>query len=96
LRAWLGIALEGFPEFEQFCTDGFPPGTQSSKSVASTSFATPAKATAYSLTAVARQLPPVPQGFRGFADTARHARLQSLQNKTPGRSSGRAYLEVRG
>ena len=24
LRAWLGIALWGFPEFEQFCIVGFP------------------------------------------------------------------------
>jgi len=24
LRAWLGIAIEGFPEFEQFCIAGFP------------------------------------------------------------------------
>jgi hypothetical protein len=23
-RAWLGIAIEGFPEFEQFCIAGFP------------------------------------------------------------------------
>ena len=24
LRAWLGIAVEGFPDFEQFCIAGFP------------------------------------------------------------------------
>ena len=24
LRAWLGIAISGFPEFEQFCVAGFP------------------------------------------------------------------------
>ncbi len=24
LRAWLGIAILGFPEFEQFCIAGFP------------------------------------------------------------------------
>src|ERR1035438_4200385 len=24
LRAWLGIAISGFPEFEQFCIAGFP------------------------------------------------------------------------
>ena len=24
LRAWLGIAVSGFPEFEQFCIAGFP------------------------------------------------------------------------
>ena len=36
LRAWLGIAIAGFPDFEQFCTAGFPAGTQSFKSVAST------------------------------------------------------------
>src|SRR5258705_11978813 len=24
LRAWLGIAIQGFPEFEQFCIAGFP------------------------------------------------------------------------
>jgi hypothetical protein len=23
-RAWLGIAVQGFPEFEQFCIAGFP------------------------------------------------------------------------
>ena len=35
--------LTGFPEFEQFCIGGFPRSTQVSfKSVASTSFATPA------------------------------------------------------
>ena len=27
-RAWLGIAIEGFPEFEQFCIAGFPVSTQ--------------------------------------------------------------------
>ena len=27
-RAWLGIAISGFPDFEQFCTVGFPMGTQ--------------------------------------------------------------------
>jgi hypothetical protein len=26
--AWLGIASEGFPEFEQFYSSGFPVGTQ--------------------------------------------------------------------
>lgn len=40
--AWLGIASEGFPDFEQFCTQGFPQGTQWLKSDASTNFATPA------------------------------------------------------
>jgi hypothetical protein len=35
-RAWLGIAIAGFPDFEQFCTAGFPAGTQAFKSVAST------------------------------------------------------------
>ena len=35
--------LTGFPEFEQFCTGGFPLGTQAwFKSVASTNSATPA------------------------------------------------------
>ena len=24
LRAWLGIAIQGFPEFGQFCIAGFP------------------------------------------------------------------------
>ena len=38
--------FKGFPEFEQFCTAGFPVGTQWFKSVASTSFATPARRTA--------------------------------------------------
>ena len=37
--------LKGFPEFEQFCIRGFPRSTQSLKSVASTSFATPALVT---------------------------------------------------
>ena len=42
-QAWLGIAVEGFPEFEQFCIIGFPTSTQVwPKSVASTNFATPA------------------------------------------------------
>ena len=41
-RAWLGIAISGFPEFEQFCTPSFQEGTQLFKSVASTNFATPA------------------------------------------------------
>ena len=27
-RAWLGIAISGSPDFEQFCTSGFPEGTQ--------------------------------------------------------------------
>jgi len=27
-RAWLGIAIAGFPEFEQFCIAGFPASTQ--------------------------------------------------------------------
>jgi len=26
--AWLGIAIAGFPEFEQFCIAGFPASTQ--------------------------------------------------------------------
>ncbi|TPW26374.1 hypothetical protein FJU11_14965 [Pararhizobium mangrovi] len=34
--------IKGFPEFEQFCTGSFPPGTQSFKSVASTDSATSA------------------------------------------------------
>jgi hypothetical protein len=38
-----GSPFSGFPEFEQFCTAGFPPGTQVQlKSVASADFATPA------------------------------------------------------
>ena len=42
-RAWLGIAIAGFPEFGQFCIAGFP-GEHSSflKSVASAGSATPA------------------------------------------------------
>ncbi len=28
LGAWLGIAVEGFPEFEQFYSAGFPASTQ--------------------------------------------------------------------
>src|SRR5208282_4928278 len=27
-RAWLGIAISGFPEFGQFCIAGFPTSTQ--------------------------------------------------------------------
>jgi hypothetical protein len=34
-RAWLGIAIAGFPEFGQFCVRGFPRRTQTFKSVAS-------------------------------------------------------------
>jgi hypothetical protein len=37
-----GCHLTGFPDFEQFCVHGFAGSTQSFKSVASTSFATPA------------------------------------------------------
>jgi hypothetical protein len=44
LGAWLGIASEGFPEFEQFYVAGFPARTQVwFKSVASTNSATPAR-----------------------------------------------------
>jgi len=35
IRAWLGIAIAGSPDFEQFYTAGFPMGTQSLKSAAS-------------------------------------------------------------
>ena len=43
IRAWLGIAISGFPDFEQFYAAGFPTGTQVSfKSAASADFATPA------------------------------------------------------
>ena len=28
VQAWLGIAISGFPEFEQFCIAGFPASTQ--------------------------------------------------------------------
>ena len=42
--------LTGFPDFEQFCTAGFPAGTQVwLKSVASTNFATPAHRIAIAL-----------------------------------------------
>ena len=34
-RAWLGIAISGFPDFEQFYSAGFPMGTQVLKSAAS-------------------------------------------------------------
>jgi hypothetical protein len=34
-RAWLGIAIAGFPDFEQFYAAGFPMGTQVLKSAAS-------------------------------------------------------------
>ena len=43
VRAWLGIAIAGFPDFGQFCIAGFPASTQVLlKSVASASSATPA------------------------------------------------------
>src|SRR5215218_2766369 len=43
-EAWLGIATwRGFPDFGQFYSPGFPGCTQLLKSVASTSFATPAR-----------------------------------------------------
>jgi hypothetical protein len=32
VRAWLGIAIAGFPEFGQFCIAGFPASTQVSLS----------------------------------------------------------------
>ena len=32
IRAWLGIAIAGFPEFGQFCIAGFPASTQVSLS----------------------------------------------------------------
>ena len=35
IRAWLGIAIAGFPDFEQFYATGFPMGTQALKSAAS-------------------------------------------------------------
>src|ERR1700730_7172492 len=42
-RAWLGIAISGFPDFEQFCIAGFTDEHSSFlKSVASAGFATPA------------------------------------------------------
>ena len=37
-----GLPVTGSPEFGQFCTTGFPAGTQAFKSLASTSSATPA------------------------------------------------------
>ena len=40
VRAWLGIAISGFPDFGQFCVAGFP-GEHSVQSVASASSATP-------------------------------------------------------
>jgi hypothetical protein len=39
-----GLPVTGFPEFEQFCIQGFPGSTQVFKSLASTNFATPADA----------------------------------------------------
>jgi hypothetical protein len=43
IRAWLGIAIQGFPDFEQFCSAGFPGGHSIFlKSAASADFATPA------------------------------------------------------
>ena len=37
-RAWLGIALSGFPDFEQFYSASFPAGTQLLKSAVSADF----------------------------------------------------------
>ena len=49
VRAWLGIAISGFPEFGQFCIAGFPASTQDFlKSVASANSATPAWPLSYS------------------------------------------------
>jgi hypothetical protein len=39
-----GLPVTGFPDFEQFCIQGFPGSTQTFKSLASTNFATPANA----------------------------------------------------
>jgi hypothetical protein len=48
-RAWLGIAISGFPEFGQFCITGFPSEHSSFlKSVASAGSATPAWLIIYS------------------------------------------------
>jgi hypothetical protein len=38
------LPITGFPEFGQFCSFGFPEGTQLLKSLASTNSATPALA----------------------------------------------------
>ena len=56
-EAWLGIASEGFPDFEQFCSKGFPKGTQSFKSDAFDANAFVAPPAAYA-TAAALALPP--------------------------------------
>ena len=43
IRAWLGIAIQGFPDFEQFYSAGFPDGHSISlKSAVSADFTTPA------------------------------------------------------
>lgn len=47
-----GLPVTGSPEFEQFCTSGFPAGTQAFKSLASTSSATPALALNLSIKAL--------------------------------------------
>ena len=47
-----GLPVTGSPEFGQFCTSGFPAGTQAFKSLASTSSATPALALNLSIKAL--------------------------------------------
>jgi hypothetical protein len=48
--------MKGFPEFEQFYCLGFPKSTQTSKSLASTSFATPALANNQILSALSGEM----------------------------------------
>ncbi|MEH6630530.1 MAG: hypothetical protein V7776_06885 [Halopseudomonas aestusnigri] len=42
-RDWHNLAIEAFPEFEQFYSSGFPKGTQFFKSVVSTNSTTSAR-----------------------------------------------------
>ena len=68
-RAWLGIAISGFPEFEQFCIAGFPDEHSSFlKSVASAGSATPAWLIMYSVYQKAAERTPQPcfDVFGGF------------------------------
>jgi len=79
-RAWLGIASEGFPEFEQFYIGSFPPSTQSLKSGASTIPPRPRTPELYpnpiGLLSPVR-LPVLPRGHSGRSDTWMRGDVQS-------------------
>ena len=66
--------MTGFPEFEQFCTFGFPEGTQSLKSLASTNFATPAWVGNLMGKALIANEKAQPRGIRGFSAFLRRLR----------------------